>query len=146
MITPLETAPHQCPGSALVTFETTLKFLAYDLTLSESLTRTALKPHASHTSGLSPSTLLKVKQHIPQMAGKVFPVFPAPGSNGHMNEPTVTKRPILGSRVQRAIHFGRAGCSLKKKEKKKKLAMSTRGSIFLSRAASKGKPWKPTIL
>lgn len=65
-------SPHLCPGSTLVTFKTSVNFLAYDLTLSESQTRTPLKPHP--TSGLFSLTFLEVQPYIFPMTRKLFPV------------------------------------------------------------------------
>lgn len=69
------------------------KFLAYDLTLSESLTHTPLKLHT-----LQIWSFLNFPQSSYPSYGKktISCVFPASGSNGHMNEPAVTKQAILG--------------------------------------------------
>lgn len=139
LITSVETAPGQWPGSTLATFKT--KFLAHDLTLSESPTRTLLKPH---TSGLFSSPFLKVQQFILHGKKTISCVFPALGSNTHMNETAATKQKMLVHECyeQVVVDGGDAGFFLRKR----KLAMPTRGSIFLSCTASKGKPWNPTIL
>ena len=71
-----------------------------------------------HTSGVFP-TFLKVQQHILHMARKTIScVFPAPGSNGHMNEPAVAKQAILQASVLRASHCRRGGSRQKREEEK----------------------------
>jgi len=60
----------------------------------------------------------------------------------------ITKQAILGYECSTGESFaeGDDGKKKKKRRRRKKLTIPTCGSIFLSRMASKGKPWNSTIL
>lgn len=119
MTDPAET--RQSPGRTLETFKGFTKCLAYDLTLSESPTHTPLKPHTSHIWAF-PLNFPRSSTVYPSHGQKTIScVFPAPGSNGHMNEAAVAKQAIIGRECceQVIVEEEDAAFCGKKKEKER---------------------------